>query len=154
MADGPRESTVEKDPVCGMDVNPASAKHKRDHGGKTYYFCCQQCADKFGGEPQRYLSAPSRSGGVQSGPGANLVVLGPSRSPAPVRTTDPVCGMSVDPATAKYNKEHGAKQYYFCSASCLLKFSRDPEKYLAAAPQNTHTSAAPTQPQPIRKLTG
>ena len=56
IAGGELAKSEAKDPVCGMDVNPASAKHKRDHGGKTYYFCCQQCADKFGGEPQRYLS--------------------------------------------------------------------------------------------------
>ena len=43
---------------------------------------------------------------------------------------DPVCGMSVDPATAKYKAEHAGAAYYFCSAGCREKFVADPERYL------------------------
>ena len=45
--------------------------------------------------------------------------------------TDPVCGMSVDPATAKHAFDHAGTSFHFCSAGCLAKFSADPEKYLA-----------------------
>ena len=45
-------------------------------------------------------------------------------------TTDPVCGMSVDPATAKHKAEHAGETYYFCSAGCKTKFTADPDKYL------------------------
>ncbi|MSO92120.1 MAG: heavy metal translocating P-type ATPase [Rhodospirillales bacterium] len=43
---------------------------------------------------------------------------------------DPVCGMSVDPATARYRHIHAGERYYFCSAGCLQKFRADPRTYL------------------------
>ena len=43
---------------------------------------------------------------------------------------DPVCGMSVDPATAKWSAEHGSRIYYFCSQGCRDKFVAAPENYL------------------------
>jgi Cu+-exporting ATPase len=44
--------------------------------------------------------------------------------------TDPVCGMTVDPATAKHRAEHHGHSYFFCSAGCKTKFVADPQKYL------------------------
>ncbi len=49
------------------------------------------------------------------------------------RLKDPVCGMSVDPATAKFSAEHAGETYYFCSAKCHDKFVADPAAYLAKA---------------------
>ena len=46
---------------------------------------------------------------------------------------DPVCGMSVDPATAKFSAEHAGETYYFCSAKCHDKFVADPGAYLTKA---------------------
>jgi Cu+-exporting ATPase len=46
--------------------------------------------------------------------------------------TDPVCGMTVDPHTAKHHAEHRGQPYYFCSAGCKTKFTADPRKYLGA----------------------
>ena len=43
---------------------------------------------------------------------------------------DPVCGMSVDPHTAKHRAEHQGHPYYFCSAGCHEKFIADPQRYL------------------------
>jgi Cu+-exporting ATPase len=43
---------------------------------------------------------------------------------------DPVCGMSVDPATAKFRVEHAGVAYYFCSAHCQAKFTADATKYV------------------------
>ena len=48
--------------------------------------------------------------------------------------TDPVCGMSVEPAAARergLTTEHEGVAYYFCGRGCLLEFRDDPEKYLA-----------------------
>lgn len=45
--------------------------------------------------------------------------------------TDPVCGMNVDPETAKYKNTYKEQKYYFCAENCLKKFKADPEKYLA-----------------------
>jgi len=53
---------MERDPVCGMTVDPSRAKATAEHGGRKYYFCCQGCATKFLAEPDKYLGAkPSPS---------------------------------------------------------------------------------------------
>jgi YHS domain-containing protein/uncharacterized membrane protein YraQ (UPF0718 family) len=44
---------------------------------------------------------------------------------------DPVCGMSVDPATAKDKVEYMGTNYYFCSAGCRAAFEKDPARYAA-----------------------
>jgi P-type Cu+ transporter len=51
-------------------------------------------------------------------------------SPASSKSRDPVCGMNVDPATAKYHAEHEGVAYHFCSAGCQAKFIAEPAKYL------------------------
>ncbi len=46
---------------------------------------------------------------------------------------DPVCGMSVDPETAKakdLHLQHGGSDYYFCGRGCKLEFGDDPARYL------------------------
>src|SRR5712692_1587736 len=43
------------DPVCGMTVDPATAKASAEHAGTTYYFCCAGCAQKFRATPDQYL---------------------------------------------------------------------------------------------------
>ncbi|MDB5485057.1 MAG: Copper-translocating P-type ATPase, partial [Tardiphaga sp.] len=48
-------------------------------------------------------------------------------------TVDPVCGMTVDPATSKYQFDHGGESYHFCSAGCQGKFASAPEQYLQRA---------------------
>jgi len=50
----PGRSTV-KDPVCHMDVDPATARWKHEHGGKAYYFCAEHCLKKFAADPAAYL---------------------------------------------------------------------------------------------------
>jgi Cu+-exporting ATPase len=44
-------------------------------------------------------------------------------------TTDPVCGMQVNPDTADASYQHNGQTYYFCSAECKDKFKADPAKY-------------------------
>jgi xanthine dehydrogenase accessory factor len=46
---------------------------------------------------------------------------------------DPVCGMTVDVATARYRTTHEGRTYYFCSAGCLERFSATPAAFVAAA---------------------
>jgi Cu+-exporting ATPase len=45
-----------KDPVCGMTVNPETTNLTYDHKGKTYFFCCEHCLEKFRKDPENYLS--------------------------------------------------------------------------------------------------
>lgn len=49
-----RQST---DPVCGMLVEVATARHRSEAGGRTVYFCCAGCKDTFERDPQRYAAA-------------------------------------------------------------------------------------------------
>jgi P-type Cu+ transporter len=65
-----------------------------------------------------------------------------THSAATVR--DPVCGMSVDPATSKHRFDHHGETFHFCSAGCRAKFAADPVAYLqkdgepkAAVPEGT-----------------
>jgi Cu+-exporting ATPase len=63
----------EKDPVCGMDVNPETARFKALHNGKEYYFCCAACLAKFQSNPDNILSFPPKP------MGSALVSLGSPR---------------------------------------------------------------------------
>ncbi|RYG20736.1 MAG: heavy metal translocating P-type ATPase [Caulobacteraceae bacterium] len=57
---------------------------------------------------------------------------------------DPVCGMSVDPATAAHRASHDGQDYFFCSAGCRTKFIGDPARYL-----NPRVEAEPVIPGAI-----
>jgi xanthine dehydrogenase accessory factor len=46
-----------RDPVCGMMVVVATAKHTASHAGRTFYFCCAGCRDRFLGGPESYTEA-------------------------------------------------------------------------------------------------
>jgi len=89
------------DPVCGMTVYPAATSHSAGHNGKNYYFCSNGCVQKFKTQPEQYLnkSAKPTSGFVRLG--MPTTVSGIS-----AKVKDPVCGMDVDPATAKHKLEH------------------------------------------------
>jgi P-type Cu+ transporter len=54
-------------------------------------------------------------------------------APAAETAIDPVCGMTVDPRTAR-SAEVGGKTYFFCSEGCRTKFVADPKRYLEAKP--------------------
>jgi Cu+-exporting ATPase len=58
---------------------------------------------------------------------------------------DPVCGMKVDPHTAKHRATHEGRPYYFCSAGCKAKFEANPGQYLVAET----AKAAPARPDAI-----
>ena len=51
--EGPAEAT---DPVCGMTVDVATARHTSELEGTTYYFCCPACKKKFEADPAQYLA--------------------------------------------------------------------------------------------------
>ncbi|MBE7470542.1 MAG: YHS domain-containing protein [Anaerolineales bacterium] len=96
------------DPVCGMTVPIVGAEHWVEYEGQTYYFCCAGCKESFEQDPPKYLAQPAPSG----------------------EAIDPVCGMTVDIATAKYMSEYQGQLYYFCAPGCKLSFDKTPQKYL------------------------
>ncbi len=53
---------MERDVVCGMQVDPARAAGRTEHEGKTYYFCSKGCLNKFQSDPKKYLDPAYRPG--------------------------------------------------------------------------------------------
>lgn len=102
------EPTEAIDPVCGMSVEIAGAEYTAQYNGRTFYFCCQGCRESFKNDPEQYLASPAPTG----------------------EAIDPVCGMTVDIATAKYMSEYEGQFYYFCAAGCKASFDKTPQKYL------------------------
>jgi Cu+-exporting ATPase len=88
--------SVEKDPVCGMLVEIASAKFRHRLGDSTYYFCSQGCLDKFKADPDRYLNpsaiAPSE---VAEGAVWTCPMHPEIRRDSPGAC--PICGMALEP---------------------------------------------------------
>ncbi|HEY3109871.1 MAG TPA: XdhC family protein [Chloroflexota bacterium] len=56
--------------------------------------------------------------------------VGPG-NPTPPAARDPVCGMDVEVATARWTSEHEGRTIYFCAAGCKRRFDRDPSAYAA-----------------------
>ncbi|MDP9136767.1 MAG: YHS domain-containing protein, partial [Pseudomonadota bacterium] len=84
------------DPVCGMTVDPRTAKHRGEHGGRTYYFCSSGCKTKFLAEPARYLAEaepvvePMPEGTVYTCPmHPEIRRIGAGACP--------ICGMALEP---------------------------------------------------------
>jgi len=86
-----------KDPVCGMDVNPETAKHRTTYKGQEYFFCAAGCRTKFEADPERYL-APK--GPVEAAPAGTIYTcpMHPEvRQEGPGFC--PICGMALEPET-------------------------------------------------------
>jgi Cu+-exporting ATPase len=122
------------DPICGMTVDPATAAGSHDHRGQRYYFCGLSCLERFKADPERALQ-PQLVSSAKPTTRRSL----PMMQPAPVVTgtsaIDPVCGMTVQPATAAGSYEYQGKAYYFCATSCLTKFRAEPTHYLTPPEQ-------------------
>lgn len=97
-----------KDPVCGMDVDPAKAAGTSIYKGETIYFCNVNCKKKFDAEPEKYVKETKEDTAI-----------------------DPICGMTVSKAFPKGGtSEYNGKTYYFCNPVCKNKFDADPEAAL------------------------
>lgn len=94
-----------KDPVCGMTVNPATAKYRTEHDGKVYYFCSEGCLKKFTADPQSYL-APVITKAQNDVPKGTIYTcpMHPEiRQTGP--GTCPICGMALEPEVASATDE-------------------------------------------------
>jgi len=105
-------TATELDPVCGMTVNPSAAAIHIKHKGKTYYFCSKRCSAEFKQDPGKYTGKTADHSPLISIGASGAAAL--SASDSATKQKDPVCGMDVDPATARYRLDHGRKTYYFC----------------------------------------
>jgi len=88
-----------RDPVCGMTVDPAKAKHRAEHAGHSYMFCSARCREKFSVEPARYVVASPQGRALAA---AGEVLWTCPMHPQIVRKEPgncPICGMALEPMT-------------------------------------------------------
>jgi Cu+-exporting ATPase len=89
------------DPICGMTVDRAAARHTHAFGGSTWYFCSQHCLDRFAAEPARYAKASREPTPMPSAPPGAIYTcpMHPEiRQPGPGAC--PKCGMALEPVLA------------------------------------------------------
>jgi YHS domain-containing protein/uncharacterized membrane protein YraQ (UPF0718 family) len=100
------------DPVCGMTVDRTKAL-RAELGGTTHYFCSDACRQSF-------LTGDGADDGDGHGHDAG--------APAGRTAIDPVCEMTVDPATALSAEVQGTT-YYFCAEYCRDLFISNPAAF-------------------------
>jgi Cu+-exporting ATPase len=95
----PAASSLAKDPVCGMRVDPHTAQHRHTYKGQPYYFCSAGCRAKFAADPEKYLSPDERvaepvpEGTIYTCPmHPEIRQVGPGSCP--------ICGMALEPELA------------------------------------------------------
>lgn len=96
VASAPDPQDVEVDPVCGMAVNRATAKHRVEFAGRPYFFCGAGCREKFMAAPESYLAKqkapppPAPKGTIFTCPmHPEIRQEGPGSCP--------ICGMALEP---------------------------------------------------------
>ncbi len=122
------------DPICGMTVDPATAAGSHEHGGRRYYFCGASCLERFKADPEKALQARPVSPAKPT-TRRSLPMMQPPPATQEVGVIDPVCGMTVQPATAAGSYQYQGKTYHFCATNCLTKFRTDPSYYLTPPEQ-------------------
>ena len=146
---------MEKDPVCGMTVDPVRAKATYEHAGKTYYFCCRGCQEKFSAEPAKYLSSRKLEG-IAPAPLHTIQVAPPPAHSAPPQLT------SIAPAPPPASPRQASSDY-----TCPMdpevrqqgpgdcpKCGMALEPVVAAAPATRTEYTCPMHPQIIRDKPG
>ena len=141
-----------KDPVCGMMVNPATARGgTAEHEGKTYFFCNPRCAERFRSEPAKYLSPDYKPGGMH---GTGMVAIGgiklapaaPSTPPQPQPAAKPAAGVRyicpMDPEVSEPKP----------GACPICGMALEPE--MPAAPQVRTEYTCPMHPEIVRAEPG
>jgi P-type Cu+ transporter len=126
-----------KDPVCGMDVVPATAAGSFEYGGQTYYFCSRHCLETFRSDPGRFTAARAARDGMAAEP----ISLAPTlvTKPAPKGATYtcpmhpeiirdrpgpcPTCGMALEPVALMTEEEQAdpelvdmTRRFWICLA--------------------------------------
>lgn len=93
-----------KDPVCGMQVDPATTPYHADYQGQAWHFCSAGCRSKFIADPQRTLQPENNTAAVAP-PGTEytcpmhpqIVQVGPGICP--------ICGMALEPMRPSLDEE-------------------------------------------------
>ncbi|QDT52751.1 Silver exporting P-type ATPase [Caulifigura coniformis] len=109
-----------QDPVCGMQVDE-STPHRFEHDGQVEYFCSASCRQKFVANSHRHAHAGHKTEGDRS----SAIVPPAGAHPHEGEAIDPICHMTVNPATALKAEKNGRTEY-FCSEHCRQKFLGTP----------------------------
>jgi YHS domain-containing protein len=110
------------DPVCGMQVQTANAPAHASHNRQTFWFCSDRCKERFEANPERYATKGAEPEGMDEHATA----------------VDPVCGMTVDPATAAAHRHHEGRDFFFCGQGCADAFDADPARYATSPDPTPH----------------
>jgi heavy metal translocating P-type ATPase len=99
-----------KDPVCGMDVDPATSGHHLEHDGETFYFCSAGCKARFETSPGVYTGqdrsqGQDRAQAQHGAPAARVPEGGSAEYTCPMHPeirqagpgSCPICGMALEP---------------------------------------------------------
>ncbi|GAB2617459.1 heavy metal translocating P-type ATPase [Novilysobacter erysipheiresistens] len=90
------------DPVCGMQVDPATSQHHARHDGEDYHFCSARCRERFIADPDKYLS-PSEPDPALAGATYTCPMHPEVRQVGP--GTCPICGMALEPEMPSLDDE-------------------------------------------------
>ncbi|WP_027582501.1 heavy metal translocating P-type ATPase [Bradyrhizobium sp. Ai1a-2] len=83
------------DPVCGMKVDPATAKHRFSHKGQDYFFCSARCRERFVAEPEKFLKPRESEPALPAGTIYTCPMHPQIRQVGP--GSCPICGMALEP---------------------------------------------------------
>src|ERR1700736_6002785 len=93
--DGGEAAASAIDPVCGMSVNPATAKHRFSYQGEDYFFCSARCRERFEAEPEKYLQPKKPEPVAPAGTIYTCPMHPEVRQVGP--GSCPICGMALEP---------------------------------------------------------
>lgn len=143
--------TPEKDPSCGMAVDPGKARAAGltvESGGKTYFFCTPECKEQF----ERDLKKQSPEKPAEKGPQRSTPspLDGQSRNEPATQelVKDPVCRMPVSVGKARaagLETQYCGRTYYFCTEECRSQFMKSPQPYAEKADQEGAPHAVPNK---------
>ncbi len=83
------------DPVCGMRVDPATAKHHCTYKGQDYFFCSGRCRERFEAEPEKFLQPKQPEPAAPPGAIYTCPMHPEVRQVGP--GSCPICGMALEP---------------------------------------------------------
>ena len=101
-------SNTVKDPVCGMNVDPESAKGVSEYKGTKYFFCSVKCKTKFDANPSQFVGREKPAPKAASADIEYTCPMHPQiRKMGP--GTCPICGMALEPVTASAGEEDNSE---------------------------------------------
>jgi uncharacterized membrane protein YraQ (UPF0718 family)/YHS domain-containing protein len=121
-----------RDPVCKMQVEIAHAPGHAVHEGVDVYFCSEHCQERFSADPTRFPLGPGPEGSAPQGATGHDVEGGGETPESGCcghydgagEHVDPMCGMTVTPASAAAQRDDHGTAVWFCSTGCAEQWDR------------------------------